>query len=217
MDAFLLQLADSAFPTGGYAFSTGLESAWQAGCLGNGEGFESWLDSTCLAFAGWELPFVSVTWGRKLTDSEGVFRIYDAQAMPPAARAASTRLGGTWARLLSTLRPEAETWSTELRGRGLPTHQVPVVASALSLFSVDLSQARLFALWMFLRDQISSAVRLGILGPMEAAAIHHRRLAGLESLAERSPHRIQDARRMAPLWDVAQGLHERLYSRLFQS
>jgi urease accessory protein len=105
----------------------------------------------------------------------------------------------------------------ELRESGLPTHQVPVVASALSLFSVDLSQARLFALWMFLRDQISSAVRLGILGPMEAAAIHHRRLAGLESLAERSPHRIQDARRMAPLWDVAQGLHERLYSRLFQS
>jgi urease accessory protein len=217
MDAFLLQLADSTFPTGGYAFSSGLESAWQAGCMGRGAGFESWLDSTCVAFAGWELPFVSCIWGRKLSESERVFRIYDAQAMPATARAASTRLGGTWARVLASFGPETGTWSADLRDRALPTHQVPVIASALALFSVDLHQSRLFSLWMFLRDQISSAVRLGILGPMEAASIHHRRLAGLETLAERAPHRIEDARRTAPLWDLAQGLHERLYSRLFQS
>jgi len=217
MDAFLLQLADSTFPTGGYAFSSGLESAWHAGCLGDVGGFESWLDSTCIGFAGWELPFVSCIWGRELSESARMFRIYDAQAMPSTARAASTRLGGTWARVVSSLRPEAAVWSADLRERALPTHQVPVMASALALFSVDLHQTRLFSLWMFLRDQISSAVRLGILGPMEAASIHHRRLPGLETLALASPHRIEDARRSAPLWDLAQGLHERLYSRLFQS
>jgi urease accessory protein len=217
MDAFLLQLADSTFPTGGYAFSCGLEAAWQSGLLSARDGFESWLDAVCPAFAGWELPFVSAVWGRGLGESEKAFLVYDAQAMPAPARSASLRLGGTWARVLSSLKPEALEWESDLRTRKLPTHQVPVMASALSLFSVDLSQARLFALWMFLRDQISSGVRLGILGPMEAASIHHHRLPQLEHLAKSAPELIQDARRSAPLWDLAQGLHGRLYSRLFQS
>lgn len=217
MDAFLFQLADSAFPTGGYAFSNGLEAAWQTGLLGAGDGFDSWLDAVCPAFAGWELPFVSAVWGRKLADSERAFRVYDAQAMPSTARSASLRLGGTWARVLSSLDPGAREWEGDLRARKLPTHQVPVLASALALFSVDLAQARLFALWMFLRDQISSGVRLGILGPMEAASIHHHRIPHLERLAADAPDRIEDAHRAAPLWDLAQGLHGSLYSRLFQS
>jgi urease accessory protein len=217
MDAFLLQLADSAFPTGGYAFSNGLEAAWQAGLLRARDGFESWLDAVCPAYAAWELPFVSSVWGRKLADSQRTFLVYDAQAMPATARSASLRLGGTWARVLASLDPLAKEWEDDLRARKLPTHQVLVVASALSLFSVDLAQARLFALWMFLRDQISSGVRLGILGPMEAASIHHHRLRHLEQLAISAPDRIEDAHRSAPLWDLAQGLHHKLYSRLFQS
>jgi len=217
MDAFLLQLADSTFPTGGYAFSSGLEAAWQSGMLGAPDGFESWLDAVCPAFAGWELPFVSAVWGKRLEETERAFLVYDAQAMPAPARSASLRLGGTWARVLSSLNPSAKEWEADLHARKFPTHQVLVLSSALSLFSVDLAQARLFALWMFLRDQISSGVRLGILGPMQAASIHHHRIPQLEHLAKSAPDRIEEAKRSAPLWDLAQGLHGRLYSRLFQS
>ena len=217
MRPFLLQLADSAFPTGGYAFSCGLEAAYQAGCLQRGERFPSWLEATCVSFASWELPFVSEIAANNQTDLTPLFHVYDAQALPEAARSASVRLGANWARILASFDPDVASWEQSMKAGAWPSHQVPVLAATLGILGLDADEIRRFVLWMFLRDQFSSAVRLGVLGPMEAASLHHRFHPFLERLADQAPRSVQEAHRSAPLWDLAQGLHARLYSRLFQS
>jgi len=217
MRPFLLQLADSAFPTGGYAFSCGLEAAYQAGCLDRGERFPSWLEAACASFAAWELPFVSGIASADPTDSTRIFRLYDAQTLPEAARSASVRLGANWARILSRFNRDAAAWEVRMKADALPSHQVPVLAATLGFFDLAPDEIRQFVLWMFMRDQFSSAIRLGILGPMESASLHHRCLPLLARLGDRASRNVDDAHRTAPLWDLAQGLHSRLYSRLFQS
>ena len=79
--------------------------------------------------------------------------------------------------------------------------------------------ANFSANWLqILRDQMSAAVRLGVIGPLEAA----RRQQGLYEycariLAEGDGIEYTGATRTAPQLDIAQSLHDHLYSRLFQS
>jgi len=73
-------------------------------------------------------------------------------------------------------------------------------------------------LFQILRDQMSAAVRLGVIGPLEAA----RRQQGLYEYCARILDEVDGieytgATRTAPQLDIAQSLHDHLYSRLFQS
>jgi len=68
------------------------------------------------------------------------------------------------------------------------------------------------------RGIIASAVRLGIIGPMEGQAIQYR----LTDLSERvilraSLRTVDDAAMTSPLIELWQSAQDRLYSRLFQS
>ena len=90
----------------------------------------------------------------------------------------------------------------------------------LALKAAGFVQTDAQQLYMFqvLRDQMSAAVRLGIVGPMEAT----RRQLGLyghceELLAEVAGRPYTQATRCAPQLDIAQSVHDDLYSRLFQS
>ena len=91
---------------------------------------------------------------------------------------------------------------------------------ALSLKAAGFAQADVQQLFMFqtLRDQISAAVRLGVIGSMEAT----RRQLSLypqcgRLLAETAGRPYAQATRCAPQIDIAQSVHDELYSRLFQS
>jgi urease accessory protein len=214
MDPFLFQLADSAFPTGGYAFSGGLEAAWQSGL--SGPEVEPWLRSCLDSHARWELPHLAGLWDLP-EGFERTWRAYDAQAMAPAARSASVRLGGNWIRVLRRLRPDVSRREEILLRAELPTHQIPVLAALLPEFGVTLAEARTFVLWTFLRDQMSCAVRLGMLGPLEAASVHHGLASRLADLERQVPRTPDLARRTAAAWEIAQLHHDSLYSRLFQS
>ena len=73
-------------------------------------------------------------------------------------------------------------------------------------------------MYQFLRDQISAAVRLGQIGPLEAARLqkrHHK--TAIRAMTSVAQVDYTCATRCAPQWDIAQGMHEYLYSRLFQS
>ncbi len=52
------QLADSAFPTGGFAHSGGLEAAWQHGEIHDSEELAFYLESSILQIASGMVPFV---------------------------------------------------------------------------------------------------------------------------------------------------------------
>ena len=90
----------------------------------------------------------------------------------------------------------------------------------LALKAAGVAQEDAQQLFMFqvLRDQMSAAVRLGIVGPMEST----RRQLSLyphcaQLLTEVAGRPYQQATRCAPQLDIAQSVHDDLYSRLFQS
>ena len=69
-----------------------------------------------------------------------------------------------------------------------------------------------------LRGLAASAVRLGIVGPMEAQSLQHRLAPLATEILSRGEHlSVDDLTQTAPLLDLWQGAQDQLYSRLFQS
>nr|MBA3685930.1 hypothetical protein [Planctomycetota bacterium] len=99
-----------------------------------------------------------------------------------------------------------------------PCHQAPTfgaVCAALGMARIDAQRLYLF---LHLRGLVSSAVRLSLIGPLAAQALQHRAGAiGEQVLARCADLGPEDAASTAPLLDIYQGHHDRLYSRLFGS
>jgi urease accessory protein len=69
-----------------------------------------------------------------------------------------------------------------------------------------------------LRSVLAAAVRLNIVGPMEAQVLQHKLLANAELIQQKCQTLTLDQiAQTAPLLDLWQGAQDRLYSRLFQS
>jgi urease accessory protein len=70
----------------------------------------------------------------------------------------------------------------------------------------------------FFSSGLSAAVRLGIVGPLEAQRVQAQCAAVLDDvLAACSDIPLSEAAQTAPILDLMQGVQDRLYSRLFQS
>ena len=101
---------------------------------------------------------------------------------------------------------------------GLPTHFAVLFGASLRSIGFAEGPGSQLFLFQILRDQMSAAVRLGVIGPLEAA----RRQQGLYEYCARILDEVDGieytgATRTAPQLDIAQSLHDHLYSRLFQS
>jgi urease accessory protein len=73
-------------------------------------------------------------------------------------------------------------------------------------------------LFTHLRSLIAAAVRLGIVGPMEAQSLQHEFTELARTILIRSlALSVDDIAQTAPLQEIWQGAQDRLYSRLFQS
>lgn len=211
----LMHLADSALPAGGYAFSNGLEGAYQLGLLNAAGALEEFVRSALMAAAYGEMPFIHSCYAE--SDDEALadmLHFYDALIAAPAMRRASLVLGKNWLRLMAGLYPKVE--FTTLRPA--PAHYTVVFGLALKATGFAQADAQRLYMFQVLRDQLSAAVRLGVVGPLEAT----RKQWGLyghceELLAEVAGRPYAQATRCAPQLDIAQSTHDDLYSRLFQS
>lgn len=73
-------------------------------------------------------------------------------------------------------------------------------------------------LYLFTRTIFSSGVRLNVVGPYEAQKLLLESRKSIEVIIERTKDMtIDDCCQTNPLLDVCQGMHDRLYSRLFNS
>lgn len=211
----LMHLADSALPAGGYAFSNGLEGAYQLGLLGACGALEEFVRSVLRAAAYGEMPFIHSCYAESDDEALGeMLHFYDALIAAPAVRRASLILGKNWLRLMAGLYPEVEFTNLRLA----PAHYTVVFGLALKATGFAQADAQRLYMFQVLRDQLSAAVRLGIVGPLEAT----RKQWGLyghceELLAEVAGRPYVQATRCAPQLDIAQSVHDDLYSRLFQS
>jgi urease accessory protein len=214
-DWLVWQLADSAFPTGAFAHSGGLEAAWQHGEVRHSSELASFIEASVEQLGHGSLPLVTAA--HDDPDEAGELdRICDCLLSNHVANRAS-RLQGR-----SFLASTGKIFSTSEVGRvagSFPLGHFPPAfgAVARALGASRSGMARLF-FFQHLRGLVAGAVRLGILGPMEAQALQHRLAPRAEAVLSQCEHLgVADIAQTAPLLDLWQGAQDRLYSRLFQS
>ena len=213
-DLLLWQLADSAFPTGGFAHSAGLEAAWQHGEVKNRAELVAFLETSLHQVGRAALPFVVVAHAEpaRLADLD---KLCDAFLSNHVANRASRLQGRAFRtaaeRIYSPQNPDARTQAPF-------QHFAPVFGACLKALNAPLGTTLRLFVFNHLRGLLAAAVRLNIVGPMEAQKVQHQ----LGPLAEEIVRRgesltLDDLAQTAPLLDLWQGAQDRLYSRLFQT
>jgi urease accessory protein len=218
-DWLLWQLADSAFPTGGFAHSGGLEAAWQHGEVRNSAELAAFIDAGLRQFGHGSLPFMTAAHDRP-EDFVEFDRLCESFTNNHVANRAS-RLQGK-ALLTSAERIFATPALQRLRQTvDLKTsccHLAPVFGVVAHSFEIGRDAAARLFFFLHLRGLIASAVRLGIVGPLEAQGLQYRfGTQAEEQLAVYQLLSLDNIAQTSPLLELRQGAQDRLYSRLFQS
>jgi urease accessory protein len=212
----VLQLADSAFPTGGFAHSAGLEAALQAGELASVERFGSELVDQ---LAHGSLPIIAA-----VHDAPARLAELDAFTRATLWSQVAARASRTQGRALLDVAARSFRHEILVEARArlsrneLDGHLAPTYGFVTRALGVPREEALATFLHLGLRGALSAAVRLGCIGPSEGQAIHHRLHPVLEAaLALARTVRASDVAQTAPVVELLQATHDRLYSRLFQS
>lgn len=218
--ARLLHLADSALPTGSFAYSYGLESSLTFGLVRSETEFRAYLYSFLQQVMSFEIPFITSAAGSSAEELPALLTEYDAQLLTPALHRASLTQGKNWLKLLATFYLEAglEALSTTLTQQQLPPHLVPLFGLSLGRIGFAVADIQATYLHLALRDQLSAAIRLGFIGPMAGHQLQHDFYGVFDNLLSAADIRpYTEATRCTVLLDVAQMLHDNIYSRLFQN
>ena len=216
-DFLLWQLADSAFPTGGFAHSIGLEAAWQHGEVRNRGELLSYVEASLQQLGRTALPFVT-TAHEEPQRLEELDCLCDAFTSNHVANRASRAQGRAF---LSAVERIFKAHVSDLKAEAKPpvfAHLGPVFGASLRWLEVPRETTLRLFIFNHLRSLIAAAVRLNIVGPMEAQSLQHHLSSPAEVLLQRSLHlTLNDLAQTTPLLDLWQGAQDRLYSRLFQS
>ncbi|MGC4033883.1 MAG: urease accessory UreF family protein [Tepidisphaeraceae bacterium] len=215
----LWQTIDSAFPIGGFAHSGGLEAAVQLGFVDDADSLADFVRTSLFQTARLACPFVTEAWQRP-ADAETLSQQFDVLLVNDAANRASRALGMAVLAAGETIAPDSPVAAARKIARQNRAFAHLPVAFGVLTKSIGLDETAAVDVYLFqtARSLYSAAVRLGLVGPMAM----QRLLAdcakdrdGLIALARRTT--IDTAAQTAPTLDVLQSLHDRLYSRLFNS
>lgn len=219
MDWLVLQLADSAFPSGGFAHSAGLEAAAQLGHVHGAAALEAYVHDAVWQAGHGSLPLVGAA-HRHPAHAVRLDALCDAFLTSEVANRASRTQGRAFvvACARSFGGEEIEGLDAAVRDRRLRGHHAPLFGTAAAALGVGRTDA--LAVWMHgtLRGVLSAAVRLGLAGAHEAQALQRATGPLLDRvLAECGELDGAAIVQTAPRLEITGSQHARLYSRLFQS
>jgi urease accessory protein len=211
------QVVDSAFPTGTFAHSWGLEAAWQQGEVADIAALRAFLDASIRQTAHASIPLVNAAY-RAPERLASLDALADAFLINAVANNASRVQGRTLLATVNRIWPSAAISDVHVRSAGTCAHVAPLTGAVFHAIGLPLPTAQRVVLYAAARGVISAAVRLGIAGSYEA----QRLLFECGLLLDRAAARCTDMSdadlaQTEPLIDLLQSAHARLYSRLFQS
>lgn len=221
----LLHLGDSAFPTGGYAHSFGLEAYCQAGIVRDGEGLARFLAAQLEGAAGPcdATAAVAALVAMSAGDVESCRRLDETvEAMKPVRefREGSRQMGRQTLRVSAALTGDARlaTYLREVDAGDAPGHHAPAFGMAggvLGWTGLEVATAFLYSTTALL---VGAALRLLPMGQMQGQRV----LWGLHPLIERLAREAAardpgDLSSFTPGLDIQGARHERLAARLFRS
>jgi urease accessory protein len=204
----LVQWLSPAFPTGGYAYSHGLEQVITDGAVSDGDSLRRWLADVLTFGAGRQ---DAILLALSLRDGAGHDALTAlARALQPSAERLSETVeqGAAFARAVSAL-----------TGRDLPARPLPVaVGQAASILELPPAQVLALYLHAFASNLVSAAVRFVPLGQDAGQAVLsalHPLVDGLSrDLADATLDDLQSAALGA---DLAAMRHETLDVRIFKT
>ena len=211
------QVVDSAFPTGTFAHSWGLEAAWHQGEIETPGALEAFVRASVQQAAYASIPLVNAAY----RDS-GRLERFDELAEAFLLNAVANRASRIQGRTLVTT--ACRVWRSESlaavarRAQSLCGHVAPLTGVTFRAIDLPLPTVQRVMLYATVRGVLSAAVRLGIVGSYEAQRMQYACGPTLDRLAARCADLDEkDLVQTAPVIDLLQAGHDRLYSRLFQS
>ncbi len=211
-DWLLLQLTDGSFPSGAFAHSGGLEAAV---VLGGTDEVSPFLDASLRQLGTAALPFVRCA-AREPARLAELDDAFDATLPLLGPNRASRAQGRALVNATARVWPELETIAR--LAEDSPSHHAPVFGAIFATLGITPEATLAAYLHGAARAILSAAVRLGLLGPLEAQRVLADRAPLLDELIERSSElQPSDAAQTAPLIEIFAALHDRLDGRMFQS
>ncbi len=213
-DWIVWQLADSAFPTGGFAHSGGLESAWQNGEVRDTADLEEFIKAAAVQTIHGVLGFMLATHARpeRLAECDAGCGAFITNHV---ATRASRLLGRA---LLNSVRNAFGIAVSEAEAIPEFGHLAPVFGAVTRQLNIPRDRAAHVFIFWHVRGWLGSAVRLGIIGPGEAQSLQFRLRDFIGERVARALMADPAALfQTAPLLEIWQGAQDRVYSRLFQS
>jgi urease accessory protein len=163
------------------------------------------------------LPLVAAAHDR-LTDLADLDSRCDAFLSSAVANRASRIQGIAFLMAAERAFPPVLELGATARQQQLAMHYAPLFGAICEVIGVDRRTTQALFLQITCRGVLAAAVRLGIIGSNAAQHLQAEISTHLEDTLERceglSPSRIAQT---APLIDLWQSMHDRIYSRLFQS
>jgi urease accessory protein len=229
-DFIIWQLIDSAFPTGSFAHSSGLEAAWQHGEVRNRAELLSFVEANLDQLGHASLPFVLAAFDapEKFSEFDSFCDVFTTNHVANRASRAQGRAFLTAVERIFLERRSSDRHNNKQAHHqadleiGVPTppcgHFAPIFGASLRRQEISRTMTARMFFFNHLRSVLAAAVRLNITGPMEAQILQHRLTVKVEAVLQICESlTLADLAQTAPLLEVWQGAQDRLYSRLFQS
>ncbi|WP_245420311.1 urease accessory protein UreF [Mesorhizobium sp. WSM3876] len=211
----LMAWLSPSFPVGGYSYSHGIERAVHDGLISDRDDLAGWLETLVAMGSGWNDAVLFAESWRRARDGG------DLAELATLAEA----LAGSKERHLETMLQgaaflkAASAWPCPALER-LPSDcpYCVAVGAVAGSHGIGLAEALSAFLQAFFSNLLQAAIRLGVLGQVDATSL----LAGFEPLALATATRaarssLDDLGGSAFVSDIMAMQHETQYSRLFRS
>ena len=219
-----LRFIDSFFPSGGYAYSSGLEAAVQAGAVQNGEGLSRYVEDLLRGGLGrCEAVAVGLAHGAVVSDAlEMAFktdRELDAMKLGRESRTASRQMGRQVMRLAAeqhTRHSLLEDFLAAVEAEQTPGHMAVTLGLTFAAAGWSKEDTIAACLYQSVTGYVAAAMKLLPLGQRESQRLLHEWSPMIAEIS-REATGMDRLSSWTPVQDVYAMRHSRLESRLFRS